>query len=161
MHTGASMTLTSPSCAAGKAISMLRRSDDNKLLKFTIIVHLIITTTLLIWIIETNGIYGNMTMKEQDFLFIGPQAAGKTCIMNALLEKDIPKDHWATDKTEDKRGFFSKTTLCEIGGKLTSDDIPSYINNTFFGLCSTAAKLSTEVTKADYLKCKLLITIYL
>lgn len=61
-------------------------------------------------------------MKEQDFLFIGPQAAGKTCIMNALLEKDIPKDHWATDKTEDKRGFFSKTTLCEIGGKEINDD---------------------------------------
>lgn len=59
-------------------------------------------------------------MGKLDFLFLGPQGTGKTCIMNILKEKSIPSTYLASGTVFDKRGtvipFVPKTSLCEVGG---------------------------------------------
>lgn len=55
-------------------------------------------------------------MGKLDFLFLGPQGTGKTCIMNILLEKNIPSTHLASSTVSAKRGHLNPTSLCEVGG---------------------------------------------
>lgn len=62
--------------------------------------------------------------KESDFLFVGPMAAGKTCIMKALSGGTAPDFHLQSGIEKGKRGFIvNPKKLYEIGGRQINNHV--------------------------------------